>query len=138
MDYLAGGTRSNMVRLVIPVEKFEKENSIIFPHFGRAPLYVVVELLDDGSVKSITPIRNDGEHFGGQGAPETLVTNLGPDAVVVKGMGYRGLQAFQSKGVSVYTGDSTNVRDAIDAYLSGRLVALTEPCRDARHHSGCN
>jgi len=127
-----------MVRLVIPVESFEKENSIIFPHFGRAPLYVLVELLDDGSLKSIVPIQNAGEHFGGHGAAETLVANLSPDAVVVKGMGYRGLQAFQSKGVSVFTGDSTNVREAIDAYLSGRLVALTEPCKEAEHHSGCN
>lgn len=125
-----------MVKLVIPVERFERENSTIFPHFGRAPLFTVVELLEDGSVKSISSVNNVGEHFGGQGGAETLVSGLQPDALVVKGMGPRGLQAFQSKGVAVFTGNVETVGEAIDAYVGGRLVGLTEPCKDARHQFG--
>ena len=127
-----------MVKLVIPVERFERENSTIFPHFGRAPLFTVVELLEDGSVKSISSVNNVGEHFGGQGGAETLVSGLHPDALVVKGMGPRGLQAFQSKGVAVFTGNVNTVGEAIDAYVGGRLVGLTEPCKDARHQFGCH
>ncbi len=127
-----------MVKLVIPVERFERERSMIFPHFGRAPVYAVVELLEDGSVKSISSVDNVGEHFGGHGGAETLVSNLEPDALVVKGMGPRGLQAFQSRGVAVFTGDVGTVGEAIDAYVGGRLVGLTEPCREARHQFGCH
>jgi predicted Fe-Mo cluster-binding NifX family protein len=127
-----------MVKLAIPVEKFEKEKSIIFPHFGRAPIFAVIDLLDDGSVKSITHVENSSEHFGGQGSAETLISSIGPNALVVKGMGPRGLEAFQSNGIAVFTGDVNTVGEAIDAYVDGRLIGLTEPCREARHQFGCH
>ena len=123
-----------MAKLVIPIEVFERGDSLMSPHFGRAPLFAVVEILRDGSVKSISPVENTGEHFGGHGAAEALVSQLQPDALVVKGMGPRGLQAFQSKGIAVFTGEVNTVKEAIDAYAGGRLVGLTEPCREARHH----
>ncbi|MBS7623259.1 NifB/NifX family molybdenum-iron cluster-binding protein [Candidatus Bathyarchaeota archaeon] len=126
-----------MVKLVIPIERFEGEMSTVFPHFGRAPHFAVAELTEDGSVKSITSIDNVGDHFGGHGAAEALVSKLEPDALVVKGMGPRGLEAFQSRGVAVYTGDVNTIGEAITAYTTGRLVALTEACREARHHPEC-
>ncbi|MEM3018109.1 MAG: NifB/NifX family molybdenum-iron cluster-binding protein, partial [Candidatus Bathyarchaeia archaeon] len=124
-----------MVKLVIPVERFDGERSILFPHFGRAPYFAVAELSEDGSVRSISPVDNVGGHFGGHGAAEVLVSKLEPDALIVKGMGPRGLEAFQSKGIAVYTGDVNTVGEAITAYTTGRLVTLTEACREARHHS---
>jgi hypothetical protein len=33
-----------MVRLVIPIESFDIERSVIFPHFGRAPEFAVIDL----------------------------------------------------------------------------------------------
>jgi predicted Fe-Mo cluster-binding NifX family protein len=122
-----------MVKLVIPIESFDRERSVIFPHFGRAPEFAVIEISDEGRVISITSQRNVGEHFGGQGGAESFVTGLGPDALVVKGMGPRGLQAFQSNGIAIFTGPVNNVGEAIESYLAGRLSGLTEPCRDARH-----
>jgi len=122
-----------MVRLVIPVESFENERSVIFPHFGRAPEFAVIEISGDGRVISMTSQTNVGEHFGGQGGAESFVTGLGPDALVVKGMGPRGLQAFQSNGIAIFTGPVNNVGEAIESYLAGKLSGLTEPCRDARH-----
>ncbi len=122
-----------MVRVVIPIENFDYDRSVIFPHFGRAPEFAVVEISDDGRIISMSSQRNVGEHFGGHGGAETVVTSLDPDALVVKGMGPRGLHAFQSKGVAVFTGPVNNVGEAVEAYLAGRLSGLTEPCRDARH-----
>jgi predicted Fe-Mo cluster-binding NifX family protein len=122
-----------MVRLVIPIESFDYERSVICPHFGRAPEFAVVEVSEEGRVISMSSQRNVGEHFGGQGGAEAAVTGLGPDALVVKGMGPRGLAAFQSNGIAVFTGAVNNVGEAIESYLAGRLSGLTEPCRDARH-----
>jgi len=131
-----------MPRLVIPIESFDNERSVICPHFGRSPEFAVVEISNEGHVVSISSQSNvgehTGEHAGGHGAAESIVTGLHPDALVVKGMGPRGLQAFQSNGVAVFTGAVNNVGEAVEAYLSGRLNGLTEPCRDARHpHTQC-
>lgn len=122
-----------MVRLVIPIESFAIERSIIFPHFGRAPEFVVIDLSDEGRFISIRSERNVGEHFGGHGGAETIVTSLKPDVLVVKGMGPRGLAAFQSNGIAVFTSSVSNVGEAVEAYLAGRLSCLTEPCKDACH-----
>ena len=127
-----------MVKLVIPIERFEEEKSTILPHFGRAPCFAVAELSEDGSVEAISSVDNIGGHFGGQGTAEILVSKLEPDVLVVKGMGPRGLEAFQSRGVAVYTGNVNTVGEAIAAYTSGKLAALTETCREARHHSECH
>jgi predicted Fe-Mo cluster-binding NifX family protein len=122
-----------VVRLVIPIEGFDIERSVIFPHFGRAPEFAVVDLSNEGRIISIRSERNVGEHFGGQGGPETIVASLKPDALVVKGMGPRGLAAFQSNGIVVFTSSATTLGEVVEAYLAGRLSCLTEPCKDARH-----
>ena len=120
-----------MVRLVIPIESFDIERSVVFPHFGRAPEFAVVDLSDEGRVISIRSERNVGEHFGGHGGAESVVASLKPDVLVAKGMGPRGLSAFQSNGIVVFTSSVTTVGEVVEAYLAGRLSCLTEPCKEA-------
>jgi predicted Fe-Mo cluster-binding NifX family protein len=126
-----------MVKIVIPIESLFEEKSVIFPHFGRAPNFAVINVRENGTLNSISYIKNTGEHFGGHGKAMTIVSEVKPDVLVVKGMGPRGLQAFQSIGVSVMTGDANTVGEAIDDYINGRLVELTEGCHEARHHTDC-
>ncbi|MGQ9543220.1 MAG: NifB/NifX family molybdenum-iron cluster-binding protein [Candidatus Bathyarchaeia archaeon] len=121
-----------MLKMVIPIENFDGMDSAISDHFGRAPKFALIEILEDGSVKSISPMDNVGEHFGGHGYVEELISELKPDTVIARGMGPKAMQVFQSLGVSVYTGNVRTVREAVEAYTAGRLLRLTEPCREAR------
>jgi predicted Fe-Mo cluster-binding NifX family protein len=122
-----------MVKIVIPIEKSDEERSIIFPHFGRAPNFAIIELNENGTLRSISYMENTGEHFGGHGKAMTQVSALKPDILVVKGLGQRGLQAFQSMGITVLTGDVNTIGEAITAYSNSRLVNLTETCGEAQH-----
>jgi predicted Fe-Mo cluster-binding NifX family protein len=122
-----------MVKIVFPIENFDRENSIIFQHFGRAPNFALVTLTQNGKIESIESVQNVGEHFGGYGGAEALALRLNADAIVVKGMGPRGLQAFQERGITVLTGDVNTVGEAIDSYISDKLKVLIEPCEEARH-----
>lgn len=122
-----------MPRLVVPVERDEHYRSRISPHFGRAPLFAVVEISQDGVARSLEMVESMGEHAGGRGFAHDAVADLRPDAVVVMGMGPRGLQRFQNDGVAVFTGDVTTVGEAVEAYVRGQLRGLTEACREARH-----
>ncbi len=123
---------------MIPIEKFEGVQSVIFQHFGRAPLFAVVDLSDEGEILSIQQRENVGQHFGGHGHAATIVSELKPDALIVKGMGPRGLNRFQSEGVAVFTPTFPDaiktIGEAIQQYVRGALVGMTEPCREARHH----
>lgn len=121
------------MKIAIPVERFEGEDSPISQHFGRAPIFAIVNIAKDGKVENIEPISNTGSHFGGRGAALELVLGLNVDAIIVKGMGPRALQAFQENGVSVLTGEVNTVKEALDAYVKGQLLNLTEPCKEAGH-----
>ena len=126
-----------MVKIAIPIENLFEEKSVIFPHFGRAPNFAIAELKENGTLSSISYVKNTSEHFGGHGNAMTIVSAVKPDVLVVKGMGPRGLQAFQNMGVSVMTGDANTVGEAITDYRNGKLVELTEGCHEARHHTDC-
>ena len=126
-----------MVKIAIPIEDLFEEKSVIFPHFGRAPNFAVADVEENGTLSSISYVKNTSEHFGGHGNAMTIVSAVKPDVLVVKGMGPRGLQAFQNMGVSVMTGDANTVGEAITDYRNGKLVELTEGCHEARHHTDC-
>lgn len=119
----------------IPVERFEGKDSLISNHFGRAPEFALVEISENRSLRNISPLENVEEHFGGHGTAERIVSKLKPDIIIVKGMGPRAMQIFQSMGVSVYTGDCMTIGEAIEAYFAGRLFKLNEPCKEAGHGS---
>ena len=125
-----------MKKLVIPIEESKEENSIISDHFGRSPLFAIVEV-SDNSISSIKMVKNVGEHFGGQGgtcSPVTSIINQNPDALITKGMGPRALQILQEKGIAVFATECNTIKEAIESYKNGGLVNLTEPCEESRHH----
>ncbi|MEM2904748.1 MAG: NifB/NifX family molybdenum-iron cluster-binding protein [Candidatus Bathyarchaeia archaeon] len=121
------------MKVIVPIERYEGLKSIVAQHFGRAPFFAVVEVRRDGGVEAVHAVENTGEHLGGRVSVEELIGNLKPDALIVKGMGPRGLNAFQSRGVAVFTGDVATLEGAVQAYARGQLRGLTEPCKEARH-----
>ncbi|MBS7626507.1 NifB/NifX family molybdenum-iron cluster-binding protein [Candidatus Bathyarchaeota archaeon] len=122
-----------MLKIIIPIERFEGEDSLISNHFGRAPEFALVEISENHSLRNISTLKNVGEHFGGHGSAERIISDLKPDIIIAKGMGPRALQIFQSMGLSVYTGDCLKIGEAIQAYFAGRLFKLNEPCKEAKH-----
>jgi predicted Fe-Mo cluster-binding NifX family protein len=122
-----------MKKLMIPIEESNGENSIISDHFGRAPYFAVIEI-SDNNFKIIDMVKNVGEHFGGHGRAAPLILNQKPDILIVKGMGTRALQIFNDNGIEVLSTEASIVKEAIKSYLDNRLINLTEPCEDSKHH----
>ncbi|MEM2741678.1 MAG: NifB/NifX family molybdenum-iron cluster-binding protein [Nitrososphaeria archaeon] len=123
-----------MAKIIVPLIEDRGLDSKIAEHFGRAPYFAFVELNDKGEVVSFKIISNVGEHFGGQVHTHENILELKPDAIIVYGMGPRGLSTFQSHGIAVFKAESDIVRDAIISYSRGELKELTEGCSRACHH----
>lgn len=121
-----------MRRVVIPVVDEEGFRSQLAEHFGRAPYFAIVDL-EDGRVLKVEVVPNSGEHFGGTGHPHELILRLKPDAIIVYGMGPRGLSNFQNAGVAVLKANANTVEEVIAAYNNDKLQELTEGCHQARH-----
>jgi predicted Fe-Mo cluster-binding NifX family protein len=120
-------------RIIVPTENQEGLNAKLAEHFGRAPYYTVVELDEKGEVSNVKTVPNVGEHAGGMGFSHDHILEYKPTALVVYGMGPRGLISFQSAGVAVLKANANTVSEVVAAYKDDRLQELTEGCENAHH-----
>jgi len=121
-------------RVVVPAVDESGMNAQLAEHFGRAPFFAVVELDENGEVSDVKTVPNVGEHAGGMGQTHDHILELKPNAIIVYGMGPRGLTGFQSAGVAVLRANANTVREVVAAYKDDKLQELTEGCHHARHH----
>ena len=124
----------NMVeRVIVPVMDESGEASQLSPHFGRAPLFAVIEFSENGEIRKIEFAPNRSEHFGGQGRPPDILLSFSPNTVITFGMGPRALRRFQAEGVAVMQAQSQYLGEVLTAFRKNQLTELTEGCREARH-----
>lgn len=122
-----------MSRIIIPTKDKTGLNAQISPHFGRTPYFTLVDFSEQKEVVKITTIPNTGEHYGGRSNPHDMIQEYRPDAIVVYGMGPRGLQSFQRAGISVFKTQKKTAKDIISAYIADCLQELTTGCNQAHH-----
>jgi predicted Fe-Mo cluster-binding NifX family protein len=127
------GGEKMRARVVVPAVDESGLNAQLAEHFGRAPYFTVVELDENGEVSSVRTVPNVGEQFGGGGQTHDRILELEPNAIIVYGMGPRGLNTFQNARVAVLRASANTVREVIAAYKDDKLQELTEGCHHARH-----
>ena len=118
-------------RIVIPTE--DMEGVEVADHFGRAPFFAVIDLDDNGTTIEMKVHPNRGEHSGGRGHAHNNIQRYQPRAVIVQGMGPRGIMSFQAQNIAVLKANSRSVQEIIQAYKRNALEELTEGCADAHH-----
>ncbi|WXG43296.1 MAG: NifB/NifX family molybdenum-iron cluster-binding protein [Promethearchaeati archaeon SRVP18_Atabeyarchaeia-1] len=120
-------------RIVVPTVDENGLSAQLADHFGRAPYFAVIELGESNEVSNVRTVKNVGEHFGGGGHAHEAILQQKPSAVIVRGMGPRGLSSFQDAGVAVLRANANTVKEVIDAYKDDELQELTEGCHEAQH-----
>ena len=118
-------------RILIPTQ--DMEGTEVTDHFGRAPYFAVIDLDDNGATIEMKVHPNTGEHSGGRGHAHSNVQKYQPKAVIVQGMGPRGITSFQSQNIAVLRATSRSIPDIVQAYYRNELEELTEGCADAHH-----
>ena len=120
-------------RIVVPVLNDAGEASRLSEHFGRAPMFAIIDLKTDGAIQRLEFQANRSEHFGGQGRPPDFLLRLEPDVIITYGMGPRAMRRFQEAGIAVMQATSEVLSDVLQSFARNELVELTEGCREARH-----
>ncbi len=93
--------------------------------FGRCPYFIIVdpdtmqfEAMENSSAMAAGGAGiSTGQMIASKGAQVVLTGNCGPNAY----------QVLSAAGVQVITGVSGKIRDAIQAYKSGQLQAISQP-----------
>lgn len=122
-------------RIIVPTDTQQGLDAPLAQHFGRAPYYAVVELDNNGEITSVKTVPNIGEHAGGRGFSHDNILTQEPTAIIVYGMGPRGLISFQNAGVAVLKANANTVGEVVASFKDDELVELTEGCEHAHHQA---
>ena len=120
-------------RVIVPAQDQTGLKAHLAEHFGRAPYYAIVDFDEKGDVAEVKTVPNVGEHAGGMGFSHDNLLVHQPTAIIVYGMGPRGITSFQNAGVAVLKANANTVGEVVNAYKVHELSELTEGCEHAHH-----
>jgi predicted Fe-Mo cluster-binding NifX family protein len=120
------------MRIAVSADNKAGLNSVISPHFGRCPYFVLVDLRDHDVIE-VREVNNPyyGDHQPGQ--VPALIHSLGANVMLTGGMGGRAIMFFQQFGIEGVTGAYGTVRQSVEQYLGGQLKGAA-PCKESEEH----
>ena len=120
------------MRIAISADDSSGLDSIVSPHFGRCPYYIVVDV-EGREVSQVSAVANPyyGQHQPGK--VPGFIDSQGANVMLAGGMGRRAIGFFQQYGIQPVTGASGTVRHALEQYLGGALQGAV-PCRESVAH----
>jgi len=105
------------------------------PRFGRAAQFLVYDT-ETGDWRMLDNKQNVHAAQGAGIQAATTVNSAGVAAVLTGHCGPRAFQALQAAGVSVYTGVSGTIREALDRLAAGSLAASDAASVESHHGMG--
>jgi predicted Fe-Mo cluster-binding NifX family protein len=102
------------------------------PRFGRCPIYIFVETESMAFEALPNPAASASGGAGIQAAQ--FVVEQGAQAVLSGNLGPNAMEVLNAANVSVYLAGEGTVREAVEAYKAGELVATAEA--NVQAHAG--
>jgi len=120
------------MRIAISADDKNGLDSVVSPHFGRCPYYILVDV-EGRQVKNVRAVDNPyyGQHAPGQ--VPGFINSQGVNVMLTGGMGSRAVAFFEQYGIEAVTGAVGTVRHALEQYLNGVLRGAA-PCRESIEH----
>jgi len=120
------------MRIAISADNSIGLDSVVSPHFGRCPHFVLVDL-EGRDIKQVQAVDNPyyGNHQPGQ--VPAFIHSLEADVMLTGGMGGRAIAFFQQFGIEGVTGAYGTVRQSVERYLGGGLKGAA-PCKESQEH----
>jgi len=110
------------MKVAIPASDDRGLQSVVFPHFGRCPYYIIFD--DDSGGIEVLP--NTSVHFGGKKEPPELLKERGVDVLVCADLGRKAVGLLRGADITVYIGAEGSVEEALKAWKEGRLEKAPE------------
>ena len=121
------------MRIAISADDNNGLESVVSPHFGRCPYYVLVDV-EGQEVKAVQSVGNPYHSQHAPGQVPGFINRQGVNVMVTGGMGRRAIVFFEQYGIEAVTGASGTVRHALESYLGGQLRGV-QPCRESIEHA---
>jgi len=120
------------MRIAISADDRNGLDSVVSPHFGRCPYYILVDV-EGQEVQAIHAVDNPYYYQHAPGQVPGFIHSQSVDVMLTGGMGQRAIGFFREYGIEAVTGASGTVRHALQRYLGGTLHGAA-PCRESVEH----
>ena len=121
------------MKVCFPVESNKGLDSVVYGHFGSAPMFVVY----DTETNELTTISNQNlGHEHGMCNPLKALDGKSVDAIVVGGIGAGAINKLNTLGIKVYKAGEGTIKSNISLFQNNSLSELTinNACGQ---HGGC-
>ena len=108
------------MKACIPVAKDHGLSSVVFPHFGSAPVFLVVNT-DTGAVAAH---RNPAAETHGRTHALDAIGGEAVDVAVVGNIGEGAIDRFRARGIPVYRAVRSTVAQVVSALKAGMLPEI--------------
>lgn len=120
------------MRIAISTDNDAGLDSVVSPHFGRCPYYVLVDV-EDRQVRQVQAVQNPYHAQHAPGVVPEFIHRQGAHVMLTGGMGGRAISFFEQYGIEPVTGASGTARHALEQYLRGTLQGAA-PCGESVAH----
>ncbi|MBK5963910.1 dinitrogenase iron-molybdenum cofactor biosynthesis protein [Thiocystis minor] len=120
------------MKIAITAETSQGLDSQVAQHFGHAPYFILVDI-EDGAVTATQDIANPFAEAHQPGEIPTFIKQQNAEVMLSGGMGGRAIEFFTQAGIKTATGATGTVRESLEKYLGGTLVAAA-PCAESVAH----
>lgn len=120
------------MRIAISADDDNGIDSVVSPHFGRCPFFVLVDV-EDGRIGAVHVEKNPYYPDHQPGQIPGFIGGLGANVMMAGGMGRRAIMFFDQLGIEGVTGAHGSARQAIERYLGGGLAGAA-PCAESVAH----
>jgi predicted Fe-Mo cluster-binding NifX family protein len=122
------------MKVCFPVLTNQALDSVVYNHFGSAPVFVIVDT-EDGTVNTVA--NSDLNHQHGACNPIMALNNSQVDAIVVGGIGGGALGKLNQKGIKVFMAKKPTIKDNMALLKESALPQFT-PGHTCGGHAGCS
>lgn len=120
------------MRIAVSADNQNGLDSVISPHFGRCPFFVLVDV-DGMAVEQVQAVANPFYEGHRPGQVPGFIHSQGADVMLTGGMGGRAIAFFRDFGIRPVTGASGTVRRALEHFFQGELQNAA-PCKESVEH----
>ena len=110
------------MRIAFPVQDDIGVESVVYSHFGSAPVFVIV----DPATNATASVSNrDQHHAHGSCNPMRALDNQQVDAIIVGGIGAGALTRLNQMGIAVHRAQAETIQANMALFTSQSLPVLT-------------
>jgi predicted Fe-Mo cluster-binding NifX family protein len=120
------------MKIAVTAENNNGLDSVVAQHFGHAPFFILVDV-DNGEVTATQGVANPFLKGHAPGQIPGFIKQQNANVMLSGGMGGRAIQFFEQACIHAATGASGTVRQALENYLGGKLIAAA-PCDESVEH----